>query len=106
LNYLPAQVEAEIVLAKASGTDAAAVANMVKVAELTRNGFMNGDISTVMSPRTVITWAQNTAIFKDVGFAFRLSFLNKCDEAERVMVAEYYQRVFGTDLPESVLGKK
>ena len=105
LNYLPAQVESEIVLAKASGTDAESVANMVKVAELTRQGFINGDISTVMSPRTVITWAQNTAIFKDVGFAFRLSFLNKCDEAERALVAEYYQRVFGKDLPESVVGK-
>ena len=105
LNYLPAQVEAEIVLAKAGGSDAAAVASMVKVADLTRQGFMNGDISTVMSPRTVITWAQNTAIFKDVGFAFRLTFLNKCDEQERAMVAEYYQRVFGKDLPESVMGK-
>jgi cobaltochelatase CobS len=78
---------------------------MVKVADLSRQGFINGDISTVMSPRTVITWAQNTAIFKDVGFAFRLSFLNKCDEAERALVAEYYQRVFGKDLPESVVGK-
>ena len=78
---------------------------MVKVADLTRQGFINGDISTVMSPRTVITWAQNTAIFKDVGFAFRLTFLNKCDEAERMLVAEYYQRVFGTELPESVVGK-
>ncbi len=104
LNYLPAQVEGEIVLAK-TGADASTVANMVKVAELTRAGFMGGDISTVMSPRTVITWAQNTAIFKDVGFAFRLSFLNKCDEAERMLVAEYYQRVFGKDLPESVVGK-
>ena len=105
LNYLPAQVEAEIVLAKSSGVEAKAVADMVKVADLTRQGFINGDISTVMSPRTVITWAQNTAIFKDIGFAFRLSFLNKCDEAERMLVAEYYQRVFGTDLPESVVGK-
>jgi cobaltochelatase CobS len=104
LNYLPAQVEAKIVLSKESGTDEAAVTNMVKVADMTRQGFMNGDISTVMSPRTVITWAQNTAIFKDVGFAFRLSFLNKCDEAERALVAEYYQRVFGQDLPESVVG--
>jgi cobaltochelatase CobS len=104
LNYLPAAVEGEIILAK-TGADAAAVADMVKVADLTRQGFMNGDISTVMSPRTVITWAQNTAIFKDIGFAFRLSFLNKCDEAERALVAEYYQRVFGKDLPESVVGK-
>ena len=105
LNYLPAAVEAEIVLGKADGASAETVAQMVKVADLTRQGFMNGDISTVMSPRTVITWAQNTAIFKDPGFAFRLSFLNKCDETERMLVAEYYQRVFGTELPESVVGK-
>ncbi|MEP7221220.1 MAG: cobaltochelatase subunit CobS [Novosphingobium sp.] len=105
LNYLPAAVESEIVLKKATGVADAVVVQMVKVAELTRQGFMNGDISTVMSPRTVITWAQNTAIFKDPGFAFRLSFLNKCDETERMLVAEYYQRVFGTDLPESVVGK-
>src|SRR3546814_9156096 len=78
---------------------------MVKVADLTRQGFVNGDISTVMSPRTVISWAQNALIFGDVGFAFRLSFLNKCDESERPIVAEYYQRVFGTDLPESVVGR-
>ena len=105
LNYLPAAVEAEIVLKKATGLPEKTVSDMVKVADLTRTGFMNGDISTVMSPRTVITWAQNTAIFKDVGFAFRLSFLNKCDETERMLVAEYYQRVFGKDLPESVVGK-
>lgn len=113
LNYLPAAVEAEIVLAKAGQaggvneklTDKQVVANMVKVADMTRQGFVGGDISTVMSPRTVITWAQNAAIFQDVGFAFRLSFLNKCDEAERALVAEYYQRVFGKDLPESVVGK-
>ncbi len=109
LNYLPAETEARIVLAKSGEYDdpkgKVTVDNMVKVAELTRAGFMNGDISTVMSPRTVISWAQNTTIFKDVGFAFRLSFLNKCDETERMLVAEYYQRVFGTDLPESVVGK-
>ncbi len=105
LNYLPAQVEAEIVLKKTEGASEEMVANMVKVADLTRQGFINGDISTVMSPRTVITWAQNTAIFKDPGFAFRLSFLNKCDETERMLVAEYYQRVFGTELPESVVTK-
>ena len=105
LNYLPAQVESEIVLKKVTDTAPELVANMVKVADLTRHGFINGDISTVMSPRTVITWAQNTAIFKDPGFAFRLSFLNKCDETERMLVAEYYQRVFGTDLPESVVAK-
>ncbi len=105
LNYLPAETEQKIVSAKSPKTDAKIVADMVKVADLTRQGFMNGDISTVMSPRTVITWAQNNDIFKDVGFAFRLSFLNKCDEAERMLVAEYYQRVFGTELPESVVGK-
>ncbi|MET0179210.1 MAG: cobaltochelatase subunit CobS [Novosphingobium sp.] len=105
LNYLPAAVESQIVLSKATGTSEKVVADMVKVAELTRQGFVNGDISTVMSPRTVITWAQNATIFSDVGFAFRLSFLNKCDETERVLVAEYYQRVFGKELPESVVGK-
>ena len=86
-------------------SDFKTVDDMVKVAELTRQGFMNGDISTVMSPRTVISWAQNALIFDDVGFAFRLTFLNKCDEAERATVAEYYQRVFGKDLPESVVGR-
>lgn len=105
LNYLPAAVESEIVLKKVEGVSDNVVSNMVKVADLTRQGFINGDISTVMSPRTVITWAQNTAIFKDPGFAFRLSFLNKCDETERMLVAEYYQRVFGQDLPESVVGR-
>ena len=105
LNYLPAPVEQQIVTAKVKGLDARLAADMVRVADLTRQGFINGDISTVMSPRTVITWAQNTQIFKDAGFAFRLSFLNKCDETERVLVAEYYQRVFGKDLPESVVGK-
>ena len=75
---------------------------MVQVANLSRQGFINGDISTVMSPRTVISWAQNALIFGDVGFAFRVSFLNKCDEAERPLIAEYYQRVFGKDLPESI----
>ncbi|HMT43593.1 MAG TPA: CbbQ/NirQ/NorQ C-terminal domain-containing protein, partial [Chakrabartia sp.] len=104
LNYLPEKVENDIILAK-TGAEPDDIAKMVKVADLSRQGFINGDISTVMSPRTVITWAQNTAIFKDVGFAFRLSFLNKCDEAERALVAEYYQRVFGKDLPESVVAK-
>jgi cobaltochelatase CobS len=75
---------------------------MVRVADMTRNAFMNGDISTVMSPRTVITWAQNATIFGgDIGLAFRMTFLNKCDELERPTVAEFYQRAFGTDLPES-----
>lgn len=109
LNYLPAATEARIVLAKTGEYDTPQgremVENMVRVADLTRKGFINGDISTVMSPRTVLSWAQNTTIFKDVGFAFRLTFLNKCDEAERPLVAEYYQRVFGKDLPESVVGR-
>ncbi len=109
LNYLPAEVEARIVLAKSGEYDHAGgkkeVDRMVMVAELTRQGFMNGDISTVMSPRAVISWAQNALIFGDVGFAFRVTFLNKCDEAERSLVAEYYQRVFGKDLPESVVGR-
>ncbi len=109
LNYLPADVEAKIVLSKCAHMDTQqgkqAIANMVRVADMTRAGFINGDISTVMSPRTVITWAQNADIFKNVGFAFRLSFLNKCDEAERGIVAEYYQRCFGEDLPESVVAK-
>ena len=110
LNYLPAATEARIVLAKSGEYDKPdgkkVVENMVKVADLTRQGFINGDISTVMSPRTVISWAQNALIFGDVGFAFRLSFLNKCDEAERSLVAEYYQRVFGKDLPESIAARK
>jgi len=105
LNYLPAKTEQAIVAAKSPETDTKVIADMVKVADMTRQGFIGGDISTVMSPRTVITWAQNAAIFGDVGFGFRLTFLNKCDEAERVIVAEYYQRVFGVDLPESVVGK-
>ncbi len=109
LNYLPASTETAIVIAKAKGFDTEVgrkqVANMVKVADMTRQGFIGGDISTVMSPRTVLTWAQNATIFANIGFAFRLSFLNKCDEAERGIVAEYYQRVFGEDLPESVAVK-
>ena len=74
---------------------------MVRVADLTRNAFIAGDLSTVMSPRTVITWAQNAEIFEDIGFAFRVTFLNKCDELERGLVAEFYQRCFGEELPES-----
>ncbi|MBA4353634.1 MAG: cobaltochelatase subunit CobS [Novosphingobium sp.] len=102
LNYLAEATEVEIVTKKMTDLNPQVVTDMVRVANLTRQGFINGDISTVMSPRTVISWAQNSKIFNDVGFAFRLSFLNKCDETERVLVAEYYQRVFGKDLPESV----
>ena len=109
LNYLPAETEIEVVAGKAKGFDTPEgrkqVRNMVKVADMTRAGFVAGDISTVMSPRTVLTWAQNVAIFGDMGFAFRLSFLNKCDEAERGIVSEYYQRVMGEDLPDSVAAK-
>ncbi len=75
----------------------------MRVADLTRNAFMAGDLSTVMSPRTVITWAENAEIFGDIGFAFRLTFLNKCDELERTLVAEFYQRSFGKELPESAV---
>ncbi len=108
LNYLPHDKEVEIVLAKAphyrAGKEGRDIVNkMVRVADLTRNAFINGDLSTVMSPRTVITWAENAEIFKDVGFAFRLTFLNKCDELERTLVAEFYQRCFGQELPESAL---
>ncbi len=104
LNYLPHAQETEIVLAKVPEYNTedkrGIVAAMVRLADLTRAGFINGDISTVMSPRTVITWAQNAAIFGgDVGFAFRVTFLNKCDEVERPAVAEYYQRCFGQELP-------
>jgi cobaltochelatase CobS len=105
LNYLPHDKEVGIVLAKAKAYQnekgKKTVANMVRLADLTRSAFINGDLSTVMSPRTVITWAENAAIFGDLGFAFRLTFLNKCDELERPVVAEFYQRVFGEDLPES-----
>jgi cobaltochelatase CobS len=105
LNYLGHDTEVGIVKSKCPEADAKAVSSMVRVAEMTRAGFMQGDISTVMSPRTVITWAQNAKIFGSVGFAFRVSFLNKCDEAERGLVAEYYQRCFNEDLPESVVSK-
>jgi cobaltochelatase CobS len=107
LNYLPHDNEVDIVLAKAKhyhGKEGRDVVNkMVRVADLTRNAFMAGDLSTVMSPRTVLTWAENAEIFKDVGLAFRLTFLNKCDELERALVAEFYQRCFGQELPESAL---
>jgi len=105
LNYLSHDSESAIVLSKnpVYNTDAGrkTVSQMVTVADLTRTAFMNGDLSTVMSPRTVITWAQNATIFRNVGYAFRLSFLNKCDELERQTVAEFYQRCFDEELPES-----
>ena len=105
LNYLAPEAEAEIVLAKCPNYDTEegrkTINAMIALADLTRSGFVSGDLSTVMSPRTVITWAQNSDIFNDVGFAFRVTFLNKCDEIERTTVAEYYQRCFGTELPET-----
>ena len=101
LNYLTHDAEEEIVLAKVPGYDRKTVSAMVRLADMTRNAFVAGDLSTVMSPRTVITWAQNAEIFGDIGFAFRLTFLNKCDELERASVAEFYQRCFGEELPES-----
>ncbi len=105
LNYLEHDAEVEIVLSKAPFLQNEAgrkmVSQMVTVADLTRSSFMNGDISTVMSPRTVIAWAQNHEIFNNIGFAFRLTFLNKCDELERQTVAEFYQRCFDEELPES-----
>jgi cobaltochelatase CobS len=103
LNYLEHDSEVEIVLTKLPDWNnpegKKTIAAMVAMADLTRQGFINGDISTVMSPRTVITWAENARIFKDVGFAFRLTFLNKCDETERPVIAEYYQRSFAAELP-------
>jgi cobaltochelatase CobS len=105
LNYLPHAQESAIVLAKNKTYDTdegrRAISNMVRVADLTRNAFINGDLSTVMSPRTVIIWAENAKIFEDVGFGFRVTFLNKCDELERGLVAEFYQRCFDEELPES-----
>ena len=105
LNYLPFEKELEIVLAKNKAYNSKEgkekISNMIKVADLTRKGFIGGDISTVMSPRTVLHWAENTKIFKDQGYAFRLTFLNKCDETEKKIISEYYQRCFGEDLPES-----
>ncbi|MCB1716365.1 MAG: cobaltochelatase subunit CobS, partial [Candidatus Competibacteraceae bacterium] len=105
LNYLEHDAEVDIVLAKVPvyNTDSGrqTISAMVDLADLTRSGFINGDISTVMSPRTVLTWAENARLFNDVGFAFRLTFLNKCDETERPIIAEYYQRCFGEELPES-----
>ncbi len=107
LNYLALEKEMEIILGKNKSLDnnkgKERVANMIKVATLTRKGFMAGDISTVMSPRTVLHWAENSEIFNDVGYAFRVTFLNKCDDVEKNTIAEYYQRCFGEELPESMI---
>jgi cobaltochelatase CobS len=105
LNYLPHQDEVNIILAKQKSYDTPEgrkqIDQMVRMADMTRKGFMAGDLSTVMSPRTVLTWAENARIFDDITLAFRLSFLNKCDEIERSVLAEYYQRVFDIELPEA-----
>ena len=110
LNYLPHEDEVSIVLAKQKPYNTEEgrkqIDQMVRMADMTRKGFMAGDLSTVMSPRTVLTWAENALIFGDVTLAFRLSFLNKCDEVERPTLAEYYQRVFGIELPESPLSMR
>jgi cobaltochelatase CobS len=105
LNYLPHDQEVDIVASKvkefAKGDGRDTISRMVRVADMTRSSFINGDLSTVMSPRTVITWAENAEIFGDVALSFRLTFLNKCDELERALVAEHYQRAFGVELKES-----
>ena len=110
LNYLDFDKELEIVLAKNKNMNNTKgkekISNMIKVASLTRKGFVAGDISTVMSPRTIIHWAENFEIFKDTGYAFRVTFLNKCDDLEKSIIAEYYQRCFGEDLPESTVNIK
>ena len=100
VNYLPAEEEAAIVAAKvpAFAAKKQVLGHMVALANLTRQSFMQGDISTVMSPRTVISWAENAEIFGDLAAAFRLTFLNKCDEAERAAVGELYQRCMGAEL--------
>ena len=107
LNYLKFEKELEIILAKSKNFNnkegKEIISNMIKVADLTRKGFISGDISTVMSPRTVLNWASNSEIFLDTGYAFRVTFLNKCDELEKNTIAEYYQRCFGEDLPESLV---
>ncbi|MCL4171349.1 UNVERIFIED_CONTAM: hypothetical protein GTU68_029529, partial [Idotea baltica] len=94
LNYLPHDQEVKIVSSKCPNTNPETLKQMVTVANLTRQAFVNGELSTLMSPRTVISWAQNADIFSDVAFAFRMSFLNKCDEMERPLVAEFYQKCF------------
>ena len=107
LNYLSLENEMAIILAKNKNFNnpkgKEKISNMIKVASLTRKGFIAGDISTLMSPRTVLHWAENIEIFKDTGYAFRVTFLNKCDEIEKNIIAEYYQRCFGEDLPESMI---
>ena len=110
LNYLSLEKEMDIILAKNKSYNTSEgkekISNMIKVASLTRKGFMSGDISTVMSPRTDLHWAENAKIFNDISYSFRVTFLNKCDESEKNIIAEYYQRCFGDDLPESLINKQ
>jgi cobaltochelatase CobS len=105
LNFLDKAHEFSVVSGKVpelkNTKDKALIKSMIQLADLTRQGFINEDISTLMSPRTVITWAQNYLIFNDIKYSFRLTFLNKCDESEKPIVAEYFQRCFGEDLSES-----
>ena len=106
LNYLPHEIEMNIISGKVSKDSKIItndlIDNMIRLADLTRKGFIGGDISTVMSPRTVITWVENAEILGDIKLAFRLSFLNKCDEMERPIIAEYFQRCFDEELGDSV----
>jgi cobaltochelatase CobS len=105
LNYLDVSQELKVVLSKVGDMKTTkhqdVIKNMIKLANLTRNGFANGDISTLMSPRTVISWAQNYKIFKDIKYSFKLTFLNKCDDLEKPIVNEYFQRCFDIDINES-----
>ena len=109
LNYLDHDVETDIVYGKTKNwqdqdNGRNVISNMVSVADLTRKGFVNGDLSIVMSPRTVLTWAENAEIFDDIAFGFRVTFLNKCDELERPIIAEYFQRCMGEDLGDASEG--
>jgi len=105
LNYLENSKEEKIVLSKVGELDTKKgkeiISSMVSTADLTRSGFINGDISTVMSPRTVITWAENFLLFNDLEYSFKLSFLNRCDELERSIIEEYFQRSFGIDMSDA-----
>jgi cobaltochelatase CobS len=106
LNYLDPELELRVVLAKVPSMDTKLgreeASNMVSVANLSRQGFANGDISTLMSPRTVISWAENNEIFKDLNRSFDITFLNKCDDTEKTIIAEYYQRCFNAELESSI----
>jgi len=98
LNYLPHDQEVAIMTSKFPEYDKGEIDKMVRLADMTRTGFMAGDVSTLMSPRSVLSWIENDLIFSNRDTAFRLTFLNKCDELERTIVAEYYQRVFGVEI--------